>query len=287
MASGASLAPGTSIGTLTFGSDLGLSGTTSIEINKTTGGADKIVMSSGTVTLGGNLTVVNLAGTLAKDDTFDLVDGTIANSFASFTLPSLPTGLAWDATQLSAGGNGTIKVVCDGTLTAPDSNAGNVTNQTVVLSIEKLLRRATGTGLYVSSVTSPSALGRTVTRTTSDGGYTGTISYTASSSPDTDSFTYTITDVNGCTVSPTIYVTNAVNSGFSPNYVQGSGHFEDTTWIMQFQGIPGITYGIEWASSASGPWTRLTPDVTADGVGLITGSDSSGGSSRYYRTVYP
>jgi len=88
-----------------------------MEINKSLATADKIAM-SGIVTLGGNLTVVNLAGTLAKGDTFDLIDRTIAGTFATFTLPSLPTGLVWDTSQLGVGGNGTIKVACDGSLTA-------------------------------------------------------------------------------------------------------------------------------------------------------------------------
>src|ERR1019366_1134414 len=103
------LAPGdAAIGTLTFGSSLALSGTTSLEINRTAvPNADKIVMSSGTVTLGGNLTVVDLGGALASGDTFDLIDGTIAGGFATFTLPSLVAGLAWDTSQLAPGGDGT------------------------------------------------------------------------------------------------------------------------------------------------------------------------------------
>src|SRR5207249_3522251 len=49
--SGGTLAPGASIGTLTFGSSLTLSGTTTMEINRgAVPNADKIVMSSGTVT---------------------------------------------------------------------------------------------------------------------------------------------------------------------------------------------------------------------------------------------
>lgn len=115
------LAPGASIGTLTFGSSLALSGTTSMEINKAPGPvltADKIVMSSGTVTLGGNLTVTATGNALALGDTFDLIDGAIAGSFASFTLPTPPAGLAWDTTKLAAGQNGTITLICDGSLTA-------------------------------------------------------------------------------------------------------------------------------------------------------------------------
>lgn len=115
------LAPGTSIGTLTFGSSLVLSGTNSMEINKAVGPvltADKIVMTSGTVTLGGNLTVTNTGIALAVGDTFDLIDGTIAGAFATFNLPALAPGLAWDTSKLAAGEDGTITVVCDASLTA-------------------------------------------------------------------------------------------------------------------------------------------------------------------------
>jgi len=120
VASGGTVAPGTSIGDLTFtNGDLTLSGETSMEINKTAGTADKIVLSSGSLALGGHVTVTNLDGTLAVDDTFDLVDGTITSSTATFTLPVLPAGLGWDKSGLGAAGDGTIKVVtCDGSLTA-------------------------------------------------------------------------------------------------------------------------------------------------------------------------
>ncbi|TAL01283.1 MAG: hypothetical protein EPO07_08590, partial [Verrucomicrobia bacterium] len=113
------VAPGSSIGTLTFSSAPALSGTNLMEIDRNSGSplADKVVLTSGTLTFGGTLTVVNLGATLQLNDTFDLFDaGSFGSSFSFLNLPSLPTGLAWDTSKLAV--DGTIKVACDGTLSA-------------------------------------------------------------------------------------------------------------------------------------------------------------------------
>ncbi|MSU58846.1 MAG: hypothetical protein EXS35_11890 [Pedosphaera sp.] len=145
--SGGTLAPGTSIGTLTFSSSLALSGTTSMEIDKTAATADKIVMSSGTVTLGGNLTVANLAGTLAAGDSFDLIDGTIAGGFTAITLPSLASGLAWNLANLTV--DGTISVQ---TITAP-TIATQPANQTACAGSTATFSVAAGSGLCSTNYT--------------------------------------------------------------------------------------------------------------------------------------
>jgi autotransporter-associated beta strand protein len=122
--SGGTLSPGVGIGTLTFGNTLTLSGTTSMQINKTAGTADKIVMSSGTVTLGGTLNVTNLAGTLANGDSFDLMDGSIAGSFTTLNLPTPPLGLQWNTSQLVVNGNISVEY-------APLAISGQPTNATL------------------------------------------------------------------------------------------------------------------------------------------------------------
>ena len=126
--------------------------------------------------------------------------------------------------------------------TASDWNAGCKTNQTIVLATAKLLTRATGTGLSVSAVSSPSANGGQVVLNTG----AGTIAYTAPGIVGVDTFTYTISDVNGCTVSPTIYVTNAVNSGGSPNVVAGPTYSRHGKFSVTFAGIPEYTYTVEY-----------------------------------------
>ena len=167
---------------------------------------------------------------------------------------------------------------------APNSDAGNKTNQTIVLSVAKLLARATGTGLSVTAVQNPSTLSGAVSLIGSPA--TG-ISYTAPSTVGVDSFTYTITDGNGCTVSPTIYVTNALNSGGSPNVVSAPT-YANGKFSVTFAGIPNFTYTVEYAEgSAAPPWHWLK-NVTAGSNGLFVVEDEvSQSPSRYYRTVYP
>jgi len=92
------LAPGGSIGTLTFSNNLVLAGTTLMEIIRTNGAItnDQAVV-LGTLTYGGTLTVTNI-GTDAfqSGDSFKLFStGTPAGAFSSVTLPPLASPLYW------------------------------------------------------------------------------------------------------------------------------------------------------------------------------------------------
>jgi autotransporter-associated beta strand protein len=109
------------IDTLAVNGDMTLSGTTSLEVEETSGDAD-LIASSGTVTLGGNLTVVQLdpANPFVLGDTFHLIGGSFAGTFNTCTLPALSPGLAWDTSQLGPGGNGSI-VVATAPSAAPQS----------------------------------------------------------------------------------------------------------------------------------------------------------------------
>ena len=230
-----------SVATLTFGSSLLLSGATSMEISKTAGTADKIVMTSGTVTLGGNLTVVNLAGTLVLGDTFDLIDGTIAGTFTSFTLPSLPTGLAWDKTQLSAGGNGTIKVVCDGTLAA---HAG--ADQSLCYLVESAVLGGSptatgGSGSYTYSWSSATGLDNP------------TLANPTASPTTTTTYTVTVTDSVGCTAMSSVTITVGAATAIltqPANTTVCSG--STATFSVNASG-PG-TIGYSWAKNDNGGW---------------------------------
>ncbi len=109
--SGGNLAPGAGgIGRLTTSGGLVLQAgaTTRMEIHKAAASRD-VLSVVGPLTLGGNLIVSNLGGTLAGDDSFDLFEGgAITGSFSSITLPALDFGFAWDTTAL---GSGMIRVL--------------------------------------------------------------------------------------------------------------------------------------------------------------------------------
>jgi hypothetical protein len=106
---GATVSPGgaNAIGTLTVTNAIALSGTTSMEVNKTAATRDQLNC-AGTITYGGTLNVVNLGGTLAAGDSFKLFNaGTYTGTFSAIT-PAPGAGLSWDATGLTTG---TLKVM--------------------------------------------------------------------------------------------------------------------------------------------------------------------------------
>ncbi len=130
------LAPGNNaIGTLTFSGNLtfGGSGAAQIELNKAASSRDLIAV-TGTLTYNGTLQVTNLAGTLTSGDSFKIFNAAAyAGSFATYQLPPLTTGLAWNTSTLTT--DGTISVVIsnapgpkalvwrgDGTLNSWDTN---------------------------------------------------------------------------------------------------------------------------------------------------------------------
>ncbi len=116
--SGGAVTPGHGgIGTLSVASaDLG--GTFEVEIDRNGGTplADKLAV-SGSLTIGGTLTVLNIGGTLdlQSGDSFDVFDaGSVNGSFDTVNLPPLSAGLGWGTFWLNT--EGVITVVTTGTL---------------------------------------------------------------------------------------------------------------------------------------------------------------------------
>ncbi len=109
------LIPNGSIFTFTFSNNLTLtaSSTTTMNINRNASPAPEQVACHGSLQFGGVLVVNNFGPPLQLGDTFDLFgfSGNPGN-FASFTLPPLDAGLAWNTSNL--GVNGTISVVSTG-----------------------------------------------------------------------------------------------------------------------------------------------------------------------------
>ncbi len=104
------------IGTLTLGRTLSLSGNTIVKINKGAGSAHDSFSGQTSVTYGGMLTVTNLSGTLTTSDTFTLFSpGASASNFSSIS-GSPGAGLAYSFT------NGVLSIV-----TAPVFTPTNIT----------------------------------------------------------------------------------------------------------------------------------------------------------------
>jgi autotransporter-associated beta strand protein len=108
------IAPGSaaSIGTLTISNSLTLRGAANFRVSKSGSTLTCDAVSGvGVASYGGSLVVTNFGtAALAAGDTFTLVSATsYSGSFASFSLPALPSNLQWDTSKLSV--NGSIAVM--------------------------------------------------------------------------------------------------------------------------------------------------------------------------------
>ena len=110
VAAGATLAPGTSIGTLTINRNFNLASasTTVMEISKNAGISD-LVAGATSITYGGTLVLKNLGGVLAVGDIFNLFDATTFNGTFSSVVSQTPgQTVTWDVSQLPV--DGTVRV---------------------------------------------------------------------------------------------------------------------------------------------------------------------------------
>jgi len=128
-------------------------------------------------------------------------------------------------------------------------------------------------------ISSPVASNGTVT---TDG---TNITYTATSGTS-DSFTYTVSDPYGGTVSQTVNVTIS-GTGQSQNRVSPPVTLMDGDVALSYAGIPGDNYALEWTHSLTPPvtWTPLVTN-TAAGNGSISFTNTPSGGNDYYRTHY-
>jgi hypothetical protein len=134
-----------------------------------------------------------------------------------------------------------------------------------------------GDGVTLSSVTSPSANG---TNVTSD----GTFIYYNGPVTAEDHFTYTVTD-GTLTANGTVYLEAVAGTApsISNSAVNGSGHP-----TFSGSGIPGYTYGVERATSLSGPWVNAgTVTAGANGSWSFTDASQTNPGTIFYRLYYP
>ena len=111
--SGGTLAPGNSVGTLTFGTTVGLEAGSTYAVEITGATTHDKVTATGIVTASGDIAVTLNGYVPVAGDTFDIVD---ASSIAGtptfdFTNAVLTAGLVWDTSSFAT--NGQIKVIGD------------------------------------------------------------------------------------------------------------------------------------------------------------------------------
>jgi autotransporter-associated beta strand protein len=212
---------------------------------------------------------------------------TDGNLVAGTTL--LANGVTYYASQTQNGCEGSARAGVAVVFTTPPApgsmSASATTGKTEVFDAQKLLGRATGTGLGLTAVQSPTANGGTATLV---GNPATGISYTAPGGQTADTLTYTLTDANGCSTPGTITVTISSGNGTSPSVVSAPT-YANGKFSVTFAGVPDTDYTIEYAEdSAAPPWTKLR-NVTAGSNGLFVVEDEQASStpSRYYRTVWP
>jgi len=146
------LRPGNNaIGKLTVNNTVTLSGTTVMEINRTTSTNDQLAATS--ISLGGSLVVTNLSGTLQTGNTFTLFSGSLSGGITPTSLPPLWPGLSWNTGNLNS--LGTISVT--GTAIPPQIANVGISGPNLVLSGSGGLAGATYYVVSTNNVAAPLA----------------------------------------------------------------------------------------------------------------------------------
>ena len=273
--SGATLAPGASIGTLTLGAAPTFGGTTLMEISGPSS-ADKLNVTSGTVVFGGTLTVTNIGGALAPGNTFDLFDGTLSGSFSTLNLPNGASH--WNTSDLNIGG--TIAYVNANPVAANLSVGVAVGGTTTASVIGKYAATpdADGDAVTITVVSTPGSGTATIVGGTN-------IIYTSTGGPGSDSFTYTVSDGLGGTDTKTVSVTISSPEGF--NKLAGPVNNGNGTFTLDYLGIPGLNYALDESPDLVAPYTWYPVLTnTASGSGAISYTVPLSYPSGSFRTRY-
>jgi autotransporter-associated beta strand protein len=273
VAAAGTIAPGLSIGTLTFNSAPALTGSIILELNRTNAqSADKIVFSAG-ATFGGELIVTNVGAALVSGDTFDLFDGALSGSFASMNLPN---GAAhWDTTELV--GAGTI------TFTNATPAASDVT---VAMALGQSAAVVVIGGTNTPIDTEGDALTITGVSAASGGAASfdvAQVTYTANGGLGTNTFTYTVSDALGASVTKTVTVIVYNPEGF--NRLTAPVVLAGGAVSFSYSGIPGYSYAVDWATNLAEPiiWMPLATNV-ADASGLLSFTNLTAEPVSFFRT---
>ena len=214
------------------------------------------------------------------------------NGVAAFTTNSLPHGAntvtaeyAGDSNFLGST-NGVVQIVNTPPI-APNTNAGVVENQTLVVGGDKLLLLSEdpdGDPLSITSAGPTSTNGGTVTLVGGDISYTPALNFIG-----TDLFSFVVSDPYGASGTGTVLVTVTSANVPPPNVVIPPAYDSASgTFSVTFAGIPNYTYTVQSAPSPTGPWSFLkTATAGTNGLFEVTDAELPPPPARYYRMVYP
>ena len=277
VAVGGILAPGASIGTLTMSTNPILGGTVQAEVNTANSpNADKLVISSGTLTYGGTLTVANLGAIPANGTVFDLFDApAFAGGFSSVTLPSGGT-LHWNTNGLTVDGSiaftNTVPTATN-ILASRSSGLNFKIKRSLVLSNAADLDGDALTLTFASTTTNGAAI-------TSDAEYI----YIPTNNV-ADAFNYTVTDGFGGTNTAAVNIAIATGLNGQLATVTYSGNLATAT----FYGVIGYAYNVERSTNGMSTW-QVISNYPAGGV-MTLNDDVSGldpiPASAFYRLSVP
>ena len=132
VASGGTLSPGVTIGSLTVSNSLTLNGTTLMELNQSNPGqTNDLLVVTGTLTGGGALVVTNVGSSLTNGAKFKLFSKAVSG-FSSTTLPTGGSGYVWNNTLST---DGFITLVSGGAVTTtPVSMSSSFSGGSLTLS---------------------------------------------------------------------------------------------------------------------------------------------------------
>jgi hypothetical protein len=132
---GSTVSPGASIGTLTVKGNIILGGTNIMEVDRVANTTDLLRATNTTpssITYGGTLRIVTLAGTITANNTFKLFSATNYGGVFSSILPATPGGgLGWNTNTLAT--DGTLRVISTAN-TNPTNITASVTGNQLTLS---------------------------------------------------------------------------------------------------------------------------------------------------------
>jgi subtilisin-like proprotein convertase family protein len=217
-------------------------------------------------------------------------DVVLSNGVASYVTSSLSVGLHTvtaeypGTTSLSGCTNNLVPAQLINTppIAATDTIDRWATNGTKVAVLALLSNDTDADGDLVTflSVAATSANGAALSQSN------GWIFYQPSPGfTNVDSFTYLISDGRGMPVTGTVNVGIRADNGPSSNVSIVS--LGDGTYLVRVSGIPGKTYGIEFAETLNAPdWQPLASGV-ANAVGMFEFVDAppSGTDQRFYRAI--